>query len=200
LKPIVILKRVIFVLALIPAAQLVVGVFIDSLTANPIDYIQDQTGTWALSLLVITLAITPVRRLTGWHQIIRLRRMLGLLAFFYATLHFLNWLVLDWFFDVESMVADIVMRPFITMGMITYLLLLPLAVTSTTAMQRRLGRRWQQLHRLIYVAAVTAVIHFLWVVSAKADVGEPRNWAIVLAALLGMRAWWILRKWMLSRS
>jgi len=193
-----ILRRVVFAAALVPAAALVYGAFTDNLTANPIDYITDTTGTTALSLLIITLTVTPLRRLTGRNEIIRLRRMLGLFAFFYACLHMSTWLVLDWFFDVASMAADVVKRPFITLGMTTFLLLLPLAITSTAGMIRRLGKRWQQLHRLVYVAAITAIIHFWWVV--KADFREPRLFALALSALLGFRAWWMLRTRLFSRS
>ena len=198
MKPIVILKRVIFAAALIPAAALVVGAVTDGLTANPIDYITDQTGTSALTFLAVTLTITPIRRLTGWNEVIKLRRMLGLFAFFYASAHFLTWFVLDHFFNVAGMAEDVVERRFITMGMTTYLMLWPLALTSTTAMIRRLGRRWQQLHRLTYLAAITAVIHFWWLV--KADVREPRNWAVVMLLLLGFRAWWMWRTRRPSRS
>jgi sulfoxide reductase heme-binding subunit YedZ len=198
LTPVVILKRVSFVVALVPAAVLVYGTLTDNIGANPIDYITDFTGLTALSFLVITLSITPLRRLTRWNEIIRLRRMLGLFAFFYACLHVLTWIVLDWFFDFPRMLADVVERPFITMGMTTFLLLLPLAITSTNAMIRRLGRRWQQLHRLSYVAALTAVIHFWWVV--KADLQEPRFWAAMLCVLFGFRAWWLLAARMPRRS
>jgi len=193
-----ILRRTIFAAALVPAAALVYGAFTDNLTANPIDYITDTTGTTALAFLMLSLTITPLRRLTGRNEIIRLRRMLGLLAFFYACLHMLTWLVLDWFFDVASMAADILERPFITLGLTTFLLLLPLAVTSTTGMIRRLGKRWVQLHRLVYLAAITAVIHFWWVV--KADFREPRLWALALSVLLGFRAWWMLRARLSPRS
>jgi sulfoxide reductase heme-binding subunit YedZ len=124
--------------------------------------------------------------------------MLGLLAFFYACLHFSTWLVLDWFFDFASMAADVVERPFITMGMLTLLLLIPLAATSTAGMIRRLGKRWQQLHRLVYLAGLTAVIHFWWVV--KADFREPRLFALALTVLLGFRAWWMLHPRLSSRS
>lgn len=191
MKPIDVLKRAIFVAALIPAAALVIGAFTDNLTANPIDYITDQTGDTALTFLIITLTVTPIRRVAGWNEVIKLRRMLGLFAFFYATLHVLTWFVLDQFFDVTSMAADVVKRPFITMGMTTYLLLIPLAVTSNAAMIRRLGRRWQKLHRLAYVAPMTAIIHFWWQV--KADIREPRNWALALTVLLAFRVWWMLR-------
>ena len=193
-----VLQRVIFAAALVPAAALVYGVFTDNLTANPIDYITDVTGVTALSFLIITLTVTPLRRLTGRNELIRLRRMLGLFAFFYACLHVSTWFILDWFFDFTSMASDIVDRPFITLGMTTFLLLLPLAVTSTAGMIRRLGRRWQQLHRLVYLAAFTAVVHFWWVV--KADFREPRLWALALSVLLGFRAWWTLRTRLFSRS
>ncbi len=193
-----VLRRVIFAAALVPAAALVYGAFTDNLTANPIEYITHTTGTTALTFLIITLTVTPLRRLTGRNEIIRLRRMLGLFAFFYACLHLSTWFVLDWFFDVASMAADVLERPFITVGMLTFLLLLPLAVTSTAGMIRRLGKRWQQLHRLVYVAAITAIVHFWWVV--KADFREPRLWALALSVLLGFRAWWILRTRLFSRS
>jgi len=191
LKPIVLLKRVIFIAALIPAAMLVVDAFQGHLTANPIDYITDRTGDWAIRFLMITLCVTPVRRITGWNPVIQLRRMLGLFAFFYATLHFLTWSVLDWFFDFRQMGADIVMRPFITLGMATFLMLLALAVTSTQGWIRKLGRTWTSLHRLIYVAAVTALTHF-WLVG-KVLLTEVTYWAFALSALLGFRAWWYLR-------
>jgi sulfoxide reductase heme-binding subunit YedZ len=191
-------RTTIFAAALVPAAALVYGFFRNDLTANPIDYITDTTGYTALSLLLISLSVTPLRRLTGRNELIRLRRMLGLLAFFYACLHFSTWLVLDWFFDFESMAADIVERPFITIGMLTFVLLIPLAATSTAGMIRRLGKRWQQLHRLVYIAGLTAVIHFWWVV--KADFREPRLFALALSVLLGFRAWWMLRLRLSSRS
>jgi sulfoxide reductase heme-binding subunit YedZ len=192
------LRRAIFAAALVPAAALVYGALTDDLTANPIDYITDTTGTTALTFLVLSLTVTPLRRLTGRNELIKLRRMLGLFAFFYACLHFMTWSVLDWFFDVASMASDIVDRPFITIGMVTFLLLLPLAVTSTAAMIRRMGRRWQQLHRLAYVAATTAVVHFWWLV--KADIAQPRLWAVALSALFGFRIWWALRTHRFLRS
>jgi len=188
----------IFAVALVPAAWLVYGAFTGNLSANPIDYITDWTGLTALTFLAISLTVTPLRRLTKWNEIIRLRRMLGLFAFFYACLHVLTWSVIDLFFDLPRMAEDIVKRPFITIGMATFLLLLPLAITSNAAMIRRLGQRWQQLHRLAYVAAVTAVIHFWWVV--KADFRDPRLWALAFSVLFGFRAWWMLRTRLSSRS
>jgi sulfoxide reductase heme-binding subunit YedZ len=190
-KAITWLRAAIFGGALVPAARLVVGFVTDDLTANPIEYITRDTGFWALTLLVMTLAVTPLRRLTGWNALIKLRRMLGLFAFFYASLHLLIWIVLDKFFDVPFMLEDIVLRPFITIGMLTWVVLLPLAITSTTAMIRRLGRRWLLLHRLSYLAAVTGVIHFWWLV--KADVFEPQMFAAALGVLFGVRAWWAWR-------
>ena len=193
-----VLKGGTFAAALVPLALLIADAFRGDLTANPIDYITHQTGTFALALIMVTLAVTPVRRLTGWNAIIRVRRMLGLFAFFYATLHLLTWVVLDQFFAISLMVADVMKRPFITVGMATYLLLLPLALTSTAAMIRRLGRRWQQLHRLVYVAGLTAVLHFWWLV--KADITEPRRWAVLLAVLLGFRLYWAFKHRPLLRS
>jgi sulfoxide reductase heme-binding subunit YedZ len=191
LKPIVLLKRAIFAAALIPAAALIVDAFTGKLTADPIAFITHTTGDWALRLLMITLCITPIRRITGWNPIIQLRRMLGLFSFFYATLHFLTWSVLDWFFDIRQMASDIVMRPFITLGMATFVMLLALAVTSTKASVRRLGKKWTQLHRLIYVAAITALTHF-WL--ARKLVGDEfRYWTVAAVLLLGFRAWWALR-------
>ena len=198
MKPIVLLKWAVAAAALGPAAWLVYGAFTDNLSANPIDYITDTTGLTALTCLVTTLAVTPLRRLTGWNELIKLRRMLGLFAFFYACLHLTTWAVIDQFFNVSGMAADIAKRPWVTMGMTTFLLLLPLAVTSTAGMIRRLGRRWQQLHRLVYVAGITAVIHFWWVV--KADFREPRLFALALTVVLGFRAWWSWRARALSRS
>lgn len=187
-----ILKPLIFAAALLPAAALVYGFYTNDLTANPLDYITDQTGTWALAFLVISLSITPLRRLTGWNPIIKLRRMLGLFSFFYALLHVLTWVVLLNFFDVREMVIDVVKRPFITIGMATFLILLALAVTSNQFSIRRLGRRWQSLHRLAYAAALGAVIHFWWLV--KEDITEPRRWLMVVTLLLGLRVWWAYKR------
>jgi methionine sulfoxide reductase heme-binding subunit len=191
-------KTVLFVTALVPAAMLVAGLFTDDLGANPIEYITHQTGWFALAFLMASLAITPLRRLTKWHEAIRLRRMLGLFAFFYATLHLLTWFVFDHTFDFMSMAEDVLKRPYITVGMAAFLMMLPLALTSNTAMIRRLGRRWQLLHRLAYGAALAGVVHFWWLV--KADIREPQRWAVVLSLLLGLRAWWIFKARMLSRS
>jgi len=191
LKPIVLLKRTIFAAALIPAAALIADAWRGNLTANPIEYITHTTGDWAIRFLIITLAVTPIRRITGWNPIVQLRRMLGLFSFFYATLHFLTWFVLDWFFDFRQMAEDVAMRPFITLGMATFLMLLALALTSTQKSVRRLGRRWTQLHRLIYVAACTALLHF-WL-ARKTVVPQFEVLLVAAVVLLGFRAWWTLR-------
>lgn len=163
------------------------------LGANPIEYITRSTGWWTLSFLMITLSITPLRRLTNLNWLLRLRRMFGLFAFFYAALHFGIYLWLDQFFDWTEIVKDIAKRPFITVGFAAFVLLLPLAATSTNAMVRRLGaRRWQLLHRLIYVIAILGVVHFWWLV--KKDITEPVLFACVLAVLLGARLAWRMRK------
>ncbi len=179
-------KAVIFVLALVPVAGLVRDALTGNLSAEPIDQITRLTGEWTLRFLLITLAVTPLRQLTGWHSLVRLRRTLGLFAFFYACLHLLTYLVLDQFFDWDAIVEDIVERTYILVGFSAFCLLVPLAVTSTNAMMRRLGgKRWQRLHRLVYVAAIGGVLHFLWLV--KADATEPLVYAAVLLVLLGYR-------------
>ena len=191
MTPIAILKAVAFAAALVPAAALAYNFYTQDLTANPGDYITRQTGTWALTLLVITLTITPLRRLTKWNELIRLRRMLGLFSFFYALLHLLTWVVFVHFFEWSFMVEDVVKRPFITIGMATFSILFVLALTSNRFALRKLGRRWQKLHQLVYVAAIGAVIHFWWLV--KADITEPRRWAVAVGILLGFRVWWAWR-------
>ena len=184
-------KVLVFAAGLAPIFWLCWRAWNQNLTANPIEYITHFTGDWAIRFLVITLAITPIRRITRWNPIIQLRRMLGLFAFFYATLHFLTWFVLDWFFDFKQMAEDIAMRPFITLGMATFVMLLALALTSTQRSIRRLGRKWTQLHRLIYVATATGLFHF-WL--ARKTV-VPQFQVVLVAAilLLGFRAWWTLR-------
>jgi sulfoxide reductase heme-binding subunit YedZ len=186
-----VLKPVVFAAALGPAAALVYRFYTNDLTANPTEYITHQTGTWALAFLMMSLAITPLRRLIGWNPLVRLRRMLGLFSFFYALLHLLTWAVFYHFFETSTMVEDVAERPFITVGMTAFVILLALALTSNRFAVRRLGRRWQTLHRLAYVAAVGGVVHFWWLV--KADTTEPYRWAMLLVALLGIRAWWTLR-------
>lgn len=178
-------KPVVFVLCLLPLAILAWQAFADLLGANPIDEIADRTGEWTLRFLLITLLMTPLKRLTGWGWPIRMRRMLGLYAFFYACLHLLTYLWLDQFFDWSEIWLDILERPFITVGMLAFVLLLPLALTSNRFMVRKLGKNWKRLHRLAYVVPALGVVHFLWVV--KADVLQPFIYAVLLAALLLVR-------------
>ncbi len=194
------LKVVVFLACLGPLARLLWGFFgahpLDMQTwgaglgANPIEFITHSTGDWTLIFLLITLAITPVRKLTRQPWLIRFRRMLGLFAFFYVSLHFMTYVWLDKFFDVRAMLDDIAKRRFITMGLTGFLLLIPLALTSTRWSIRKLGgKRWQGLHRLIYFAAMAGVIHYIWLV--KADLHKPLEYAFVLSALLAYRvvAW-----------
>src|SRR5688572_17708493 len=184
----VFLKAGVFAACLVPLGILAANALARNLGANPIDEITDQTGIWTLRLLLISLAVTPLRRLTGWNRLIQVRRMLGLFAFFYASLHFLTYLWLDQFFAVEDIIADVMDRPFITVGFASFVLLIPLAVTSTTAMIKRLGGKWwQRLHRLVYVIAIGGVIHYLWLV--KADIRLPLIYGGVLALLLAHRLW-----------
>ncbi len=179
------LKALTFLLCLIPLARLGWLGLNDGLGANPIEFITRSTGTWTLVFLMITLSVTPLRRITGWNGLIRFRRMLGLFAFFYVCLHFTTYIWLDQFFDWAEIVKDVIKRPFITIGFACFVLLIPLAVTSTNAMQRRLKRRWQQLHRLIYLIAIGGVAHYWWLV--KKDITQPAIYALVLAVLLGFR-------------
>jgi sulfoxide reductase heme-binding subunit YedZ len=174
-------KTVIWIAALTPALWLAWDFWRGNLSANPIEDITNRTGWWTLTLLVVTLAITPVRRLTGWNDIVRFRRLLGLFAFFYACLHLLTYIVLDQFFAFSTMIEDIAERPFITVGFAAWCILLSLAVTSTRGWIRRLKKKWQSLHRLIYVAAGLGAIHFYW--GVKADTLEPL-WFISIIALL----------------
>ena len=179
------LKVVLFLLCLLPLGILLLetfGLFGMSLGANPIEELLHRAGKWGLRFLLVTLAVTPLRRLTGWNWLIRFRRMLGLFAFFYLLLHFLIYAGLDQRFDLAAIAEDIVERPYITIGVLGLLLLVPLAATSTQGMMRRLGRRWQKLHRLIYPAAILGVWHFYWQV--KLDTLEATVYAAILAALL----------------
>jgi sulfoxide reductase heme-binding subunit YedZ len=180
------LKVALWVSALTPGAWLLAGIFRGWLGANPIEKLTHVTGMTALVLLLITLAVTPVRRFTGWNPIIRIRRPLGLFAFFYALAHFSIWFVFDMVFNVSWMVADILERKYITVGMAALLVLLPLAITSTKGWIRRLGKRWTKLHQGAYIAAGLGVVHYYWLV--KADVRLPLIYAGCLLALLVVRA------------
>jgi len=184
------LKLAILPACLVPLANLFWKAVTASLGANPIEVITRATGKWTLTFLLVTLAVTPLRKLTGQHWLIRLRRMLGLFAFFYGSLHFLTYIWLDQGFDIHSVTKDVYKRPFITAGFTAFVLLIPLAVTSTRNMIQRLGgRRWQWMHRLIYVSATAGVTHFLWLV--KKDISRPVIYATILCVLLGYRvvAW-----------
>jgi sulfoxide reductase heme-binding subunit YedZ len=185
-------KPVVFALCLVPLGWLLWKGVAGELGANPIEVITHSTGLWTLNFLLITLAITPLRKLSGLLWLIKFRRMLGLFAFFYASLHLVTYVWLDQFFDVHAMLKDVAHRPFITVGFTGLVLLVPLAVTSTRKMIQRLGgKRWQRLHRLIYVAAAAGVVHFWWLV--KKDITQPFIYGCILAGLLAYRllAWWL---------
>ena len=185
------IKIVAFALALLPLGRLIIGAPLDWLGVNPIELITRSTGTWTLVFLLITLSVTPLRRWTKWNWLLRLRRMLGLFAFFYGMLHLTTYVWLDQFFDIAEIAKDIVKRPFITIGFTAFVLMVPLAATSTDTMVRRLGgRRWRQLHRLMYVLAICAIVHYWWLV--KRDLTQPALYALVLAILLGARLHWTL--------
>ena len=175
-------KPLVFLLCLLPLAVLAWAAVTDGLGANPVEALIHGTGDWALRFLLLTLAMTPLKRLLGQPWPIRFRRMLGLFAFFYACLHLLTYAWIDQGFDWPGILQDVVKRPYITVGLAAFLLLVPLAVTSTRAMVRRLGRRWKSLHRAVYAIGVLAVVHFLWLV--KADLLEPGIYALILVILM----------------
>lgn len=177
---------------MLPLARLVALGMTGGLGANPIEFITRSTGTWTLVLLLCTLAVTPLRLFTGYGWVVRLRRMLGLLTFAYALLHTLTWIWLDQWFDPVAMLLDIVQRPFITAGFLAVLMMLPLALTSTDAMMRRLGRRWSQLHRAIYLVLVASLLHYWWHKQGKNDLLEPALYALVGGGLMAVR--WIYGK------
>jgi sulfoxide reductase heme-binding subunit YedZ len=182
-----VVKAVFFVLALLPLARLVAGFFLDRLGANPIELITHSTGTWTLTFVLSTLSVTPLRQLTGWHWLLRLRRMFGLFAFFYVCLHFTTYIWFDQFFDWQAIWKDILKRRFIWIGFGAFVMLIPLAATSTNAAIRWVGAPgWQRLHRLVYVIAICGVVHYWWLV--KKDVTQPLIYGSVLAALLAFRA------------
>lgn len=186
------LKPPLFLLSLLPLCWYANGAWHDSLGANPIEAVTRGLGTWALNFLLLTLSITPLRKVTGWTWLLPLRRMLGLFCFFYASVHLMTYLWFDQFFDWAEIGKDILKRPFITVGMLSFVLLLPLALTSNQYAIRRLGgKRWQSLHRLVYLISLLAVLHYAWMV--KADISGPLQYAALLALLLGARAWWQLR-------
>nr|WP_224101453.1 protein-methionine-sulfoxide reductase heme-binding subunit MsrQ [Paraburkholderia caribensis] len=180
-------KIAVFVAALYPLARIVLFGFTGGLGANPIEFITRSTGLWTLVFICITLAVTPLRKLTGWNALLRFRRMLGLYAFFYAALHFTTYFWFDKWFDIAAIVKDIGKRPFITVGFAAFVLLVPLAVTSPKAMVRKLGRRWQTLHRAIYPIAALAILHFWWMKAGKHDLILPKIYGAIVIALLGWR-------------
>jgi sulfoxide reductase heme-binding subunit YedZ len=183
------IEAFLFLACLLPIARLAVLGLTDGLGANPIEFLQRSLGSWTLNFLLITLAVTPLRKLSGWHWIGRLRRMLGLFSFLYACLHFLNWLVLDQFFDWAAVGRDIAKRPYITVGFVAFVLLVPLAATSNNTMVRHLGgRRWRELHRTVYAIAILGVVHYWWL--AKKGVTTPAIYAVALTVLLGLRLFW----------
>ncbi len=187
-KQLTIIKSLLFVMALLPFFRLALFTFTDQLGANPIEFITRNTGDWTLYFLCITLAVTPLRRLSKWNWLIKLRRMIGLFAFFYACLHFTTFLWFDHFFDVSEMLKDVIKRPFITVGFAAFVLLIPLAITSTNSMVKRLGgKRWQWLHRL-------GILHYWWMKAGKHDFEQPIIFGVIVAALLLMRVFWAWQK------
>lgn len=188
-----------FLAALVPAGRLAYGLFYTGdLGANPAETLQLETGIWALRFLLLSLAITPIRRLTGWNRLISYRRPFGLFAFFYACLHLATYVVLDRYFDWAGVWEDVAKRRFITAGMVAFVLMTPLAVTSTKGWIRRLGKRWTQIHTLVYASAIAAAVHYLWKV--KVAVGSPVYYAAILAGLLLFRVFWWLRRRRLSTA
>jgi len=181
-------KVVVFLACLVPLANLVWRGFQNDLTLNPVEFVEHTTGDWVLRFLCITLAITPLRKILGVPQLIRFRRMMGLFAFFYVCLHFSTWIGVDRFFNWGDMLKDVAKRPFITVGFTGFVLMIPLAITSTAGWIRRLGgKRWQMLHRAIYVSAIAGVIHYYWLV--KSDVRKPLEYAFIIGVLLAWRVW-----------
>ena len=185
-------KPAIFIILLIPLSLQTFWFFTDSLGANPIEAITRRTGDWALRILLVTLAISPLRRITGWNTIVKYRRMIGLFAFFYVCVHLSLYITLDKFFDFSEIIDDVIKRPFITAGFSAFILLIPLVITSTNKMAERLQYSWIQLHRLIYIIGMLAVLHFWWMV--KIDTREPAIYAFILAALLGYRLFFYLKR------
>ncbi|HEX5788160.1 MAG TPA: protein-methionine-sulfoxide reductase heme-binding subunit MsrQ [Woeseiaceae bacterium] len=182
-------KPAVFAACLLPALFVAGDLFgvTGDLGANPVEAIQDRFGNWGIRFVMIALAVTPLRQLTGWNWLQRFRRMLGLFAFFYVLLHFLTWFVLDQGMLMSAIIEDVAKRPFITLGFAAFVLLTAMALTSPVAMRRRMGRRWQQLHNSVYLVGILAVWHYWWQV--KADFREPLVYAAILGLLLGYRLW-----------
>jgi sulfoxide reductase heme-binding subunit YedZ len=186
-------KAGIFVLALVPFLRMA-WLTANDVPVEPVEFLTHGSGDWALYLLCATLAVTPLRRLTGWNWVVRLRRMIGLFTFFYAFMHFLTFLWFDHNFDVAAMWKDVLKRPFITVGFACFVLLVPLAATSTNAMIKRLGRNWAKLHKLIYVIAPLAILHYWWMKAGKHNFEQPIVWGSVVAVLLLLRVWWSMSR------
>jgi len=185
-RQLVLIKVTLFLAALVPLAWLVLDGMQGRLSPNPVEAITHRTGDWILNFLMLTLSVTPLRKISGWHWLLRLRRMLGLFAFFYACLHFTTYIWLDQFFAMSEVWKDIAKRPYITVGFSAFVMLIPLALTSTNSMVKRLGaQRWRKLHRLVYVIAVFGVLHYLWLV--KSDIRLPLAYGVVLITLLVLR-------------
>jgi methionine sulfoxide reductase heme-binding subunit len=184
-------KPAVLILCALPFVWLVFRTLTGRLGINPVEDLTLTTGIWALRFLVATLLVTPVRRLTGWNRIIQYRRMLGLFAFFYAAVHFAIYVGVDQFFAFGFILKDIAKRPFITMGFLAFVLMVPLAITSTKGWIRRLGKRWQMLHRLIYISAVCAAVHYLWKV--KVMIGSPVYYGVAIGLLIAWRLVWQVR-------
>jgi sulfoxide reductase heme-binding subunit YedZ len=197
-RQVTVIKAAAFLLALAPIARIAL---LAGEKTNPLEYITHGTGDWTLYLLCITLAVTPLRRLTGLNWLLKLRRMLGLFAFFYASLHFATFIWFDHFFDLHEVWKDVVKRPFITVGFAGFVLLVPLAATSTNGMVRRLGgKRWQALHRLVYVVAPLGILHYWWMKAAKNNIGQPLLFGVIVALLLGVRLYWKREKLQAARA
>ncbi len=192
-KHITIAKCALFLAALLPACRLVWGVFHDGLGANPLEFITRNSGDWTLYFLTMGLAVTPLRRLLNAHWLIKFRRMLGLFAFFYASVHFLAFFWFDHFFAFDEMLKDVFKRPFILVGFLAFLCLIPLAATSTNFMMRKMGgKNWQLLHKLVYLVAMLGLLHFWWMKAAKNNFGQPLLFIVIIGVLFALRAYW---KW-----
>jgi sulfoxide reductase heme-binding subunit YedZ len=187
-------KPAVFSACLLPFALVVGDLFeiTGRLGANPVEEIMDRFGNWSLRFILLTLAVTPVRRISGWNWLVRFRRMFGLFTFFYVLMHFLTWLILDQGLLLPAIIEDLAKRPFITIGFAALVLLTALAATSTAAVRRRMGRRWQTLHNAVYLIGLLGVWHYWWQV--KKDITEPLLYALILAALLAHRLWWRFRR------
>lgn len=187
------LRLGVFVASLLPVLRLIWLGANDGLSANPLEFVTRSTGTWALVFLCLSLAMTPLRRLTGKPQWMKFRRLLGLYCFFYAVLHFTLWFWIDHQLDLGELWADVLKRPFIAAGFVAFVLLVPLAATSTKGMMRRLGANWLRLHRLVYLVAVAAILHYWWHKAGKNDFSTVASYAAVVGVLLGLRVWWALQ-------